>query len=108
MQLEIIGIGQIANLERNLASHQTGAEVNVAGQAVQLGDDDGALDLAAAASAAANCGRVSNASAPLPVSTSTKVSVMVKFSAAANALMAAVWASRPRPERPCFWVLTRM
>jgi hypothetical protein len=62
--------------------------------------------LFAAARAAASCGRLSSASAPLPLSNSTNSPQMAKDSAAANRSIAARCASIPRPERCCCRVET--
>ena len=61
----------------------------------------------AALSAAASCGRLSSASAPLPVSTSVNSAATSRPSALANVATAARWASSPRPDRPCWAVDTR-
>jgi hypothetical protein len=62
----------------------------------------------ALANAAANCGRRSSASLPLPVSTSTNSATGSNPSSPANRASASRCASMPRPERPCWLVLTRM
>ena len=68
----------------------------------------GVLSLRAALSAAASLGRRSKASAPLPVSVSENVSMIVKPSAFAKRSSASCCASRPKPDRPCPLVLTRI
>jgi hypothetical protein len=67
----------------------------------------GALSFFAAFKAAFSSGLRSSASAPLPVSTSVNSATTAKPSASAKAAIADFCASRPRPDRPCFWVDTR-
>ena len=82
--------------------------MDVAGQAVQFGNDDGAVYLGGGGQ------RRSQLRAGLQcIGTLAGLDLDVGLGdgealGGGERQRAAVWASRPRPERPCFWVLTRM
>jgi len=67
--MEVAGVRQIAGDEPHIARHQALAKC-AASQAIELDDDEGAID-PAASRAAASWWRCSRASAPLSVSSST-------------------------------------
>jgi hypothetical protein len=89
--------------------HQAADEVDIAGQPVELGDDDRAalIDLASGLERGGELRAAIERVGTLACLDFDNRSTMRKPASAANALMAATWASRPRPLRPCAWVDTR-
>ena len=93
--------------ERHPLRHQTCNERDVTAEPVELGDGNFAPGLLGRLQRRLQLRPPVERIAPLPVSTSVNSATISKPSASAKLATALRWASRPRPERPCFWVETR-
>jgi hypothetical protein len=84
--------------------HKPADVVHIAAETIELGDDYVGPFFFGAVERLYQSGRLSSP----PLSTSVTVSRKAKPLASANRLSASCWPSRPRPERPCFVVDTRI
>jgi hypothetical protein len=105
MQHERVGIGpKLGNNKRHTMLHKPADVVDVAAKPIELGDDDVSLRPFGALDGLYQLGSMILAAAL----DFRQVSRKAKLLASANRCSASCWASRPRPERPCLAVETRM
>ena len=106
MERERVRIGsQLSDDERDPLSHRTPDEVDVAAEPIELRDDDWAFQ---PADHLESRGKLRPALKRVSALASLDFGESIYDVAALGSdKWASRWASRPSPDAPCFWVLTR-